>query len=70
MTDRVFALTVALKNDVRTDDVEAITNAVRMIRGVLDVTEHIVNAETYVAQERARRELGEKLWNVLYPKSA
>lgn len=69
MTDRVFALTVVLEADTRTDDVEALTNAIKMFRGVLDVTNHIANPSTYMAQERARRELGEKLWGVLYPKS-
>lgn len=69
MTDRVFALTVVLEKDIRTDDVEAITNAIKMIRGVLNVAEHITDPSTYMAEERARRELGEKLWSVLYPKS-
>jgi len=70
MTDVVFALTVVLEKDVRTDDLEAITNAIKMIRGVLNVTEHVSDISSFMAEERARHELGEKLWNVLYPKSA
>ncbi len=69
MTDRIYALTVVLDKDYRDDDVEAITNAIKMIRGVLKVTNHIATSETYMAQERARRELTEKLWGVLRPNS-
>jgi len=34
MTDRIQYLTVSLEHDVRVDDVEWITNAIRMIKGV------------------------------------
>jgi len=69
MTDTIYALTVVLEKDIRDDDIEAITNAIRMLRGVLDVTNHISDPSTYVAEARARRELGDKLWEVLYPQS-
>jgi len=38
MTDRVSHLTVALTDDFRTDDVEAIVSAIRLLRGVAGVT--------------------------------
>ncbi len=68
MTDRYYALTVVLEKDIRDDDAEPILNAIKMIKGVQDVQPHISDPGTWVAQERARRELGEKLWYVLYPK--
>lgn len=34
MTDRVKGLTVIFEQDIRDDDCEYITNAIRMIRGV------------------------------------
>lgn len=68
MTDRVYALTVTLEKDTRTDDVEFIVNAIRAIRGVLDVTQMVADPGTYMAEMRAKRELADKLWDVLYPK--
>lgn len=70
MTDRVFAYTVILEREVRTDDAEAIENAIRMVKGVAAVTPQVASASDYFAVETARRELGQKLWEVLYPKSA
>lgn len=67
MTDRFRGFTVALAKDVREDDFEAIEKAVRMIKGVLDVVPIRDNPDAWIADERARRELGEKLWQVLYP---
>lgn len=40
MTDRTICLTVALEKEMRVDDVEVIENAIKAIRGVLDI-EHI-----------------------------
>lgn len=37
MTDRIFSLTVILDREYRDDDVEAIADAVRMVRGVASV---------------------------------
>jgi hypothetical protein len=68
MTDRYYALTVILEKDMRDDDTEKIIEAIKMIKGVLDVKPLISDPTTWMAQERAKRELGEKLWNVLYPK--
>lgn len=68
MTDRYYALTVILEKDMRDDDAENIIEAIKMIKGVLKVKPSIANPDTWMAEERARRELGEKLWAVLYPK--
>lgn len=68
MTDRYNALTVILEKDIRDDDAEALLNAIRQLRGVLSVSGNVADFDSHLAQERARSELGQKLWNVLYPK--
>ena len=68
MSDRYYALSVALKEDTRDEDAQAIIGAIRMIRGVLAVETHISDIGQWTANVRARDELGGKLWNILYPK--
>ena len=69
MTDRVFALTVVLKDNTRTDDAQPILDAIQMLKGVLSVEAHVADMGQWAADTRARRELGEKLWAVLYPET-
>lgn len=68
MTDRYNALTVVLEKDIRDDDAEALLAAIRQLRGVLSVSGNVADLDSHLAQERARHDLGEKLWRVLYPK--
>ena len=67
MTDRINLLSVVLDKDIRDDDCEAIINAIKMVKGILSVTPHVVDHADHIAQQRVRNELGEKLWAVLYP---
>lgn len=68
MTDRYNALLVVLEQDIRDDDAEATIAAIRQIKGVLDVTPNVVDSGDYiVAEMRVRHELGQRLWQVLYP---
>lgn len=67
MTDRYNALTVVLERDIREDDAEHILKAIGMIRGVLSVTPNIADMEAHIAEQRVRREMGEKLMAVFYP---
>ena len=67
MTDRVAALTVVLDTDIRVDDVEHIINAIRMIKHVQSVKQHIAEWELHVAEERVRRDIYEKIFDVVYP---
>jgi hypothetical protein len=70
MTDRINALTVVLEKDTRTDDVEALVNAIKCLRNVLKVDLHVAEAlGDHVSYSRARQELGEKMWEVLYPRT-
>jgi hypothetical protein len=68
MTDKIFALTVALESDTRGEDIQNIITAIKALRGVLNVEPHVANITLYTTQERVRRELGDKLWEILYPK--
>ena len=68
MTDRIFAVTVLFEKDIREDDVEHQLNAIRMIKGVQAVSPHVTDHTMWAATERVKRELGQKLFAVLYPK--
>jgi hypothetical protein len=48
MTDRVKGFTVTLAEDVRIDDVEPVMNAIRMIKGVVDVEPSITNSDDHM----------------------
>lgn len=61
MTDRVNALFVALEDDVREDDVQELIRAIRQFRHVLDVCEHVTNTDSWVAEQRVRREIIAKI---------
>lgn len=67
MTDRFHTLTVVLDRDIRQDDCEPLIEAIKCLRGVLSVTGVVSDSRAHMAEERARRELGEKLWAVLHP---
>ena len=69
MTDRIHSLTVVLEKDMREDECEKLICAIMMLRGVLDVTTHIVDANSYMAETRAKSELNMKLFKVIYPVS-
>lgn len=57
MTDSFNALTVSLSRDIRDDDAEVIINAIKMIRGVEDVTGNIVDHDSYVVESRYKSKL-------------
>lgn len=67
MTDRYFALTVLLSKDLRSDDCEAIIQAIKMIRGVQTVDPVVADPTTWAAEQRARADLGKKILDVIYP---
>jgi hypothetical protein len=68
MTDRINYLTVALKSDTRDDDCEALINAIRQLRGVLKVEPNVADGNSWTSDARTKRELGDKLWEVLFTK--
>ena len=66
MTDRYYALTVVLERDIREDDAESLIDAIKMIRGVLDVTPHVSDRALHTAERRVRRDIEERLYAVLH----
>jgi len=67
MTDLYHTLTVVLERDTRDDVAEALIAAIKQMRGVLNVSGIVTDSASYMAEERARRELERKLWAALRP---
>ena len=61
MTDRIRQLTVVLDGDYRDDDVEAIVQTIKMIRGVSIVEQHVVTAQDQITRMAVRSELARDL---------
>jgi hypothetical protein len=69
MTDRVNGFFVTLDKDIREDDAVAIRRAILMVRHVIDVQPHISDFEDHVAKQRVRKDLGRKIWDIIFPDS-
>ncbi len=67
MSDKHFALTVTLDGTLSEETTKRISEAIRMVTGVIDVTPHVADFSFYSARMQSRRELGDALWHVLYP---
>ena len=65
MTDTTRILTVVLEEQTRTDDVSAVVDAIRMIKGVMDVDINVSDQQEYLAVSAARHALGLKILDVL-----
>lgn len=65
MSDRTRCLVVILDGDYRTDDAQSIVDAIKMVRGVRDVSVRVSDITQHVAIETAREELKRKLREVL-----
>ncbi len=65
MTDRINSLVVVLEKDIRDDDCEPILDAIRMIKGVLHVKANVASHTDYMAEERAKHALTQKVWEAL-----
>jgi len=65
MTDRINGVFVTLETDIRIDDAEYLLNAIRMIRGVIDVTPNVSHPESHMAKVTAKMELEKKILKVL-----
>lgn len=65
MTDRHAGYIVTLANDIREDAAEAIINALRMIRGVADVTPIVADYNLRIAEVRANEAWQDRIRNML-----
>jgi hypothetical protein len=67
MSDRYNFLTVILEKDIKDEDAEPLIQAIKCLRGVLNVTPNVSDPTALLAEQRAKAELSAKLWKVLYP---
>jgi hypothetical protein len=65
MTDRIHSFLVVLNKDLRTDDAEATLNALKQIKGVVDVKPVISDFDSVMAYSRAKSELVAKILSTL-----
>lgn len=65
MTDRINGVFVTLKDDIRIDDAEHLMNALRMVKGVADVSPNISDPNVHIAKVTAKMELERKILKVL-----
>jgi hypothetical protein len=65
MTDRVSGIVVTLDKDYRDDDVEAVLDAIRMIKGVASVKTNVVSVNDHINREKIRFEMSDKLLKAL-----
>ncbi len=61
MTDRIRHLTITLDRDYRDDDVKRIVDAIKMVRVVEHVEEHVVESSDQLARAAVRGELHTKM---------
>ena len=65
MTDRINGVFVTLDKDIRIDDAEHLLNAIRMVKGVADVSPNISDPNVHVARVTAKMELQQKIFDAL-----
>jgi len=65
MTERIYALTVVLDQDIREDDVQRLVDAIGMFAYVLTVEQHVADTGLYAATQRAREEIRARLLKAL-----
>lgn len=67
MTDRHKGYVVTLENDIREDDAAEIVKLIGMVKGVIAVQPIVNDISTMIAEERAREEIRNQLFDLLYP---
>jgi len=65
MTDRYNALVVVLDRDIREDDAEHLINAIKMIKGVVDVTGNVSSPGEEATAVRIKRDMVEKMYGLI-----
>ncbi|MGG4434406.1 hypothetical protein AAXE64_07580 [Priestia megaterium] len=65
MSNRVKGLYVSFSEDLHEETVEYITNAIKMIKGIQDVSSNVVNPDDWMNRKRIAVEFKEEIYNVL-----
>lgn len=61
MTPRVHTITVVLEHDTRVDDVQALLDAIRCLRGVASVDTVVADLPSHFAEVRVRQAVAARL---------
>lgn len=69
MSSKINSLTVVFETDLCEEDVQRVSDAILLLKGVISVDANITDYNTHVAYSRAKMDFRDKLWDVLYPKS-
>lgn len=67
MSDRHHAYTVVLEKELKDEDSEGILEAIRHLRGVMQVIPHVADHSFYTAKEQAKFELRCEMLDVIMP---
>jgi len=65
MSDKVKGLYVSFDDDLHEETVERIVNAIKMIKGVQDVSSNVVNADDWLNRKRIAMEYQGEIYKVL-----
>lgn len=65
MSRRIKGFTVALDSNYREDDVEAIKNAILMVKGVVEVEDSEYTPADWVIRQRVEHEFRERIFKAL-----
>lgn len=68
MTDRYNALLVVLDKDMREDDAQSTIDAIKHIKGVVDVKGNVSNIEADIAESRVKQDLWDKIYKLFWDK--
>lgn len=65
MSDKYSALTVVLDNEYRQEDIEELSNAISLLKGVISVSPLLnKNMDIHIARMQVRNDLREKMFNL------
>lgn len=65
MTDRIKGIVVTLDRDYRDDDVRAILDAIRMIKGVVAVAPQVSTSDDWMARRRVQHQLRDRIYKMM-----
>lgn len=68
MSDSYHSLLVVFREDIGEAHMKSLQQLLTLLDGVIAVRPNVSGSDAIMAEERAKRDLGEKLWRVLYPK--
>lgn len=65
MSDHINAFIVVLDHDIRDENAELLINAIKQLRGVLEVQPHVADSTDVIATMRVKSELMKKWYDIL-----